>query len=170
ICTEDKDTIVSTLLEQNYKAYDTYQKDQEDFNEERKDVVLSTTILGLVMLGISLIEMFLMSRSSFLSRIKEVGMLRAIGAKKFDIYKMFMGEIIAITTLTSLPAMLLMYYGESYLVKSVKTFEDVFYLPVPYLILTILVVYVFNLLIGLLPVWNTMRKRPAAILARKDVD
>lgn len=170
ICTDDKDTIVSTLLEQNYKAYDTYQKDQEDFNEERKDVVLSTTILGLVMLGISLIEMFLMSRSSFLSRIKEVGMLRAIGAKKFDIYKMFMGEIIAITTLTSLPAILLMYYGESYLVKSVRTFEDVFYLPVPYLILTILVVYVFNLLIGLLPVWNTMRKRPAAILARKDVD
>lgn len=170
ICTEDKDTLVSALIEQNYKAYDAYQKDQENFNEERKDLVLSTTILGLVMLGISLIEMFLMSRSSFLSRIKEVGMLRAIGAKKFDIYKMFMGEIIAITTLTSLPAMVLMYYAESYLVKSVKTFEDVFYLPVPYLILTILVVYVFNLLIGLLPVWNTMRKRPAAILARKDVD
>ena len=170
ICTKNKAEVLENLLENNYKAYDAYEKDQQDFNEERKSVVLSTTILGLVMLGISLIEMFLMSRSSFLSRIKEVGMLRAIGAKKFDIYKMFMGEIIAITTLTSLPAMIFMYYAESYLVKSVVSFKTVFYMPLPYLLISILAVYVFNLVIGLLPVWNTMRKRPAAILARKDVD
>ena len=39
--------------------------------------------------GISLIEIFLMLRSSFLSRIKEIGVLRAIGVKKSDMrYKM----------------------------------------------------------------------------------
>ena len=34
----------------------------------------------------------------------------------------------------------------------------------------IIVVYVFNSIVGLIPVFNTMRKTPAAILARHDVD
>ena len=50
-----------------------------------------------------------MIRSSFLSRIKEIGILRAIGLKKKDIYKMFAGETIAITTLASVPGIAL--YG-----------------------------------------------------------
>ncbi len=170
VCTYNKDDVLEALLENKYQAYDTLARDREELDEMRQLVVVSTTMLGLVMLGISLIEMFLMSRSSFLSRIKEVGMLRAIGAKKYDIYKMFMGEIIAITTITSLPAMLLTYYVEDYLLDNIKSFKEAFYLPIPYFIITILAVYVFNLLIGLIPVWNTMRKRPAAILARKDVD
>ena len=32
------------------------------------------------------------------------------------------------------------------------------------------IVYVFNSLVGLIPVFSTMRKTPAAILARHDVD
>jgi ABC-type antimicrobial peptide transport system permease subunit len=51
-----------------------------------------------------------MNRSSFLSRIKEVGIYRAIGVKKTDIYKMFMGEAFAITTLTQVPGVLFMAY------------------------------------------------------------
>ena len=62
------------------------------------------------MLIISLIEIILMMRSSFLSRIKEVGIYRAIGVKKLDIYKMFMSESFAITTLVSLPGILFMSY------------------------------------------------------------
>ena len=36
-------------------------------------------------------------------------------------------------------------------------------------LLSIITVYVFNLVIGLLPVYNTLRKRPAEILARTDI-
>ena len=96
--------------------------------------------------------------------------LRAIGAKKFDIYRMFIGEAVAITTLTSLPAMLLMFYAEGYLAREIELFEKQFYMPIPLLIASILVIYIFNIVISLIPVWNTMRKRPAAILARYDVD
>ena len=59
---------------------------------------------------ISFVEIVLMLRASFLSRIKEVGIYRAIGVKKKDIYIMFSGEIIAITTLASLPGILLSAY------------------------------------------------------------
>ena len=51
-----------------------------------------------------------MIRSSFLSRIKEVGIYRAIGVKKKDIYIMFSGEIIAINILATTPGVLITAY------------------------------------------------------------
>ena len=63
-----------------------------------------------MILAISFIEIFLIIRASFLSRVKEVGVYRAIGVKKNDIYKMFIGEILAITTMASLPGFALMAY------------------------------------------------------------
>lgn len=79
-----------------------YESEKQTYIEDRSDSTRSTIIVGLVMLAISLIEILLMTRSSFLSRIKEVGIYRAIGVKKTDIYKMFLGEIFAITTVSSL--------------------------------------------------------------------
>ena len=91
------------------KLKDTIRKGPQIWNANRKRISSSITV-ALVMLAISLIEIILMTRSSFLSRIKEVGTLRAIGVKKSDIYKMFMGEAFAITTLTQIPGVLFMSY------------------------------------------------------------
>ena len=55
-----------------------------------------------LVIAISLIEIFLMVRSSFLSRIKEIGILRAVGIKRLDIYKMFLGEVLIITTFVTI--------------------------------------------------------------------
>jgi len=169
ICTKDIEGTLKTLSSMDYTAYSYLEKAREVFDEERADAVKEVYIAAAVIIGISAIEMFLMSRSSFLSRIKEVGTLRAIGAKKTDIYKMFMGEAFAITTLTSVPGTILMYYVESFLVKKISM-EGLFYMTIPTLLITILCVYIFNIFIALIPVWNTMRKRPAAILSRYDVD
>ena len=63
----------------------------------------NSIIFASIILAISVIEIYLMMRSSFLSRIKEVGILRAIGVKRSDIKRMFLGEIFAITTVSSMP-------------------------------------------------------------------
>ena len=97
-----------------------------------------------------------MMRASFLSRIKEVGTLRAIGVKKSDIYRMFTGEIIAITTMASIPGWLLMNYVTSKL-QNVSYLSNMFTCTP-------------HLLFGLMPVFHTLIKRPAAILARTDVN
>jgi ABC-type antimicrobial peptide transport system permease subunit len=122
-----------------------------------------------VVLAISFIEISLIIRASFLSRIKEVGVYRAIGVKKGDIYKMFTGEILAITSLTSLPGVLFM----SFVLKKLSEttwFEDMFVMNPAVLIICIVVMYVTNLLFGLSPVWKVIRKPPAAILSRTDIN
>ena len=110
-----------------------------------------------------------MTRSSFLSRIKEVGVLRAIGVKKLDIYRMFLGEILAITTCASMSGILLMTY-------ILNTISKVPYVGKMYVVngvtigISVLLVYGFNIIVGLMPLYGVLRKRPAQILARHDVE
>ena len=122
-----------------------------------------------VILAISLIEIYLMIRSSFLSRIKEVGVLRAIGIKKSDIYRMFVGEIIAITTIASMPGVALMTYILSQ-VSKIPYVDRMFIVNFKTVGLCIGIIYLFNILIGLLPLFRVVRKTPAKILSRHDVE
>lgn len=169
IYTKNKIGVLDEFRNLRLNIMDSYEKDRNDYIESRSEVTNSSILVAVVILVISLIEIYLMIRSSFLSRVKEVGIYRAIGVKKIDIYKMFFGEIISITTLVSVSGIILMAYilkilsGISYLSSYIVigTFE---------VLITIGFVYIFNLLVGLVPVFNTIRKTPASILARYDLD
>lgn len=155
--------------EYNLNIIDRYEKDKSDYLKNIKDEVKSAVIFAGVILAISLIEIYLMIRSSFLSRIKEIGVLRAIGVKKLDIYKMFVGEILSITTLTSLPGIILMSYILSQILK-IPFVDRMFIIDFNTIGISILIVYLFNLIVGLLPLFKVLRKTPAGILARHDVE
>lgn len=149
------------------KVNDT--RDKKAYINERKDQLTSAIIVAGIIMFISLIEMFLMLRSSFLSRIKEVGTLRAIGLKKKDIYRMFTGEILVMTFLTAIPGIALMYFGLSQVVKITYYLEGLYMINPMIAAVTFGIILAFNLLAGLIPVYSTMRKTPAQILARTDI-
>lgn len=48
--------------------------------------------------------------------------------------------------------------------------SDNYLMNIYVLIFCILLMYLFNIIVGLIPVFNTMRKTPAQILARYDLD
>ena len=110
-----------------------------------------------------------MIRASFLSRIKEVGIYRAIGVKKSDIYKMFLGEILVITTIASVPGYILMSLILNEISK-IKYLSGMFIIDAKVLIVSIILIYGLNILMGLLPIHGVIKKTPAQILARNDVD
>lgn len=167
--TDDKYGLLSEMqTNYNINIYDKYQRDMEIYEESKKDSITSSIILASIILAISLIEIFLMIRSSFLSRIKEIGVLRAIGVKKTDIYRMFIGEIFAITTIASVPGILLMTYI-LYNASKISYFQNTFNVNTITFLLSIILVYAFNLIVGILPVCKVLRKRPAQILARHDI-
>jgi ABC-type antimicrobial peptide transport system permease subunit len=107
-------------------------------------------------------------RSSFLSRIKEVGIYRAIGVKKIDIYKMFVGEIIAITSTASILGIAFMSYILN-CIKQIDYFSKMFVLDFKIIAFSVILVYAFNIIVGLLPLYKVLRKTPAQILSRNDI-
>ena len=166
---KDKDKVIEEFNKMKVDIKDIYNADKKNYKDERKDSVKSNLVIALIILGISLIEIILMVRSSFLSRIKEVGIYRAIGVKKSDIYKMFTGESFAITTLASVPGVLFVSYC-LYVLRDISYISNNYVINGYVVILSIIVMYLFNIIVGLIPVFNTMRKSPAAILARHDLD
>ena len=146
----------------------TFENSKKEYLRQKRERMKTSIIVATIILAISLVEIFLMIRSSFLSRIKEIGILRAIGLKKKDIYKMFAGETIAITTLASVPGIALMAYILNALSK-ITYIEKFFLVNVWSIIATVVFIYLFNLIIGLLPVHRVVRKTPAQILSRHDI-
>ncbi len=165
---KDKEVALNKYKEEGLNIKDSYEYSRNKYIVKRKDDFKSSLIFVIIVLIVSLIEIYLMVRSSFLSRIKEVGIYRAIGMKKIDIYKMFSGEIIAITTIASLLGVALMSYS-LYQLSFIETISDKFMVNTNTVLVTIVFIYIFNLLVGLLPVRKTMRKRPAQILSRTDL-
>jgi len=144
-------------------------RDRKSFIHQRRDQLTSALVVAGIIMLISLVEMFLMLRSSFLSRIKEVGTMRAIGLKKKDIYRMFTGEILVITIITAIPGILIMYYLLTQVVKITDYIEGLYMINPMVAGIALAIVVVFNLIAGLIPVFVTMRKTPAQILARTDI-
>ena len=166
---KDKVNTKEYFSSNNITLQDSYEYSKNLYLANRSDTIKANLTSAGIVLIISLIEIFFMIRSSFLSRIKEVGIYRAIGLKKIDIYKMFSGEIIAITTLANVPAILLTAYVLNTISK-VSYFSKYFVINIPIILLVIIGIYIFNLVIGLIPIFTTIIKTPASILSRYDVD
>lgn len=144
-------------------------RERKAYVNARKDQLTSSVAVAVIIMLISLVEMYLMLRSSFLSRIKEVGTLRAIGLKKKDIYRMFAGEILVITFITAVPGIAIMYFILTQLVNVNYYIEGLYLITPAIAAVTLGLITLFNLLSGLIPVFLTMRRTPARILARTDI-
>lgn len=165
---KDKNKALNDFKAMGLNIKDSYQYSRDKYYNTRMDSMASTLIFSVVILLISLIEIYLMMRSSFLSRIKEVGIYRAIGMKRLDIYKMFIGEIIAITTLGSMTGVFFSSYV-IYQLTTVSYYANKFLMNGTTVLTIVIIVYLFNLLVGLLPCVFTLRKTPAEIMSRSDI-
>mgnify|MGYP000862093412 FL=1 len=168
ISTKNKAALIESLKGSDVRVIDVYKENKQSYVNSISKNIWKTIAVSSVIVFVSLIEMYLMLRASFLSRIKEVGVLRAIGLKKGDIYRMFTGEVIAITLLTALPGMGLMAYFINALTK-IDLFDSMYRMNPLVFGISFLIVLGFNMIAGLLPVFTTLRKTPAAILARNDI-
>ncbi|MBQ6439864.1 MAG: ABC transporter ATP-binding protein/permease [Mogibacterium sp.] len=166
---DDTSQLKSILDKEGLSAKVNDTRDKRAYINSRRNQLTSAIIVASIIMFISLIEMFLMLRSSFLSRIKEVGTLRAIGLKKKDIYRMFTGEILVITFITAVPGIALMYFLLMQVVKITYYIEGLYMLTPLVAAITFGIILAFNLVAGLIPVFTTMRKTPAQILARTDI-
>ena len=166
----DKQAVMNQFQnEYRLNIIDRYEKDKNEYINKKREEIRNAVIFAGIILAISLVEIYLMIRSSFLSRIKEIGVLRAIGVKKKDIYRMFLGEILSITTVASMPGIALMTYILSQLSK-ISYVNRMFIVNFNTIGIAVLIVYAFNITVGLLPLFRVIRNTPAKILARHDVE
>lgn len=166
---DDPEQAIEDFEAEGYDLYNSYEAAKATYEEVQLQQNASRlTQIAVIVVGI-IVYIFFMMRSSMLNRIKEIGVYRAIGATKRDIYKIFFSEIISLTTVASLSGYLIMSYVLSAIQNQIQDFTDAFNLTFPLFIAGILGIYALNIIFGMLPIFTLLRKSPAEITAKYDI-
>ncbi len=80
---KDKNEALNTIKsEYNLNISEKYERDKAINQEERKDIISNTVTFASIALVISLIEIYLIIRASFLARIKEIRRAKGCGSEE----------------------------------------------------------------------------------------
>ena len=154
------------LTEQNIVVLNDYELEYKTFLQSRNQLINTFLIVILVVSALIWLSLYFIIRSNLFSRIDEIKVYRALGVRRFEIVKIFLVEVIVLTTLTTLVGFsITMYFIINNNVFNQVNF--VLYTPL-YITLAVLFMYVFNIIFGTLPVFSLLRKTPAAIMAQAE--
>jgi ABC-type lipoprotein export system ATPase subunit/ABC-type antimicrobial peptide transport system permease subunit len=165
---DDPEKAVSELTAKDFIASDYITDARTEFHDQRVKEGIGTISFIVVVLAISAISYFFVIRSSLLSRIYEVSVYRALGVSRSDIHKMFILETVLVTTLTSIIGYSLMSFLLYRLQTLIEDFTVVARITPLSILVGLLLIYIVNILSGLIPVANLLRKTPAEILSDYD--
>ena len=159
---------LDSFEEIGFEPVSTYLESRSNYLATRVQDSYGTLVFIGVVLAASAISFYFIIRSSLLSRIYEVSVYRALGVGKRDVHKMFAVEILLISTLTSLIGYLVTNYVLLRIQWLSEDYFDVISVSALSLGVGLLIIYLVNLVSGLIPVANLLRKTPAEILSKYD--
>ncbi|MDC0559156.1 FtsX-like permease family protein, partial [Candidatus Izimaplasma bacterium] len=167
--TTNREKAIEYLVEQEAKStIDIYTVERADFVANRllgRSVQLTFSILAL---AASAISFFFIIRSSLLSRIYEISVYRALGISKGDVVKMFVTEVILLTTITSIVGYLITSYIIFRIQIASQDYFDLVKVSIWSFTSGIVIIYAINIVSGIFPISNLLRKTPAEILSKYD--
>ena len=135
--------------------------------EYETTVIASLISLAVIVVIISLCAYFIM-RSIFMPRVKEVGICRAIGVSKKNMLFRFGVESLVLTIGTVFIGYIIAGFAMSKLSSS-ALFSRMFYYPVWFAVILLVIITSVTVFFGLLPVMGLLRKTPSEILSKYDI-
>ncbi len=141
------------------------QSQMAKFDKSREDSVSSRNLIALAAVIISLFIIYFMVKSNVSARTEELTVYRLIGIEKTSIIQAYLLEMFLITSYTVLPAVLITS-GVIRFIGSIPSLELGMIFPWWCVLLLLLVMYLLNLVISILPV-RSILSRPPAVLAAK---
>ena len=131
---------------------------------------LIISAITLVLLIACMIYIYFTTRSRLISQIKEVGVYRSIGATRRQIVKSYLSNIFIDTTTTSLLGYILTTFISSYIsIKIAKLLGNTPNTNVGVLLIGIVIIYLINFAIGIIPVMSLLSKTPSEINSKYDI-
>lgn len=137
--------------------------------EEQSDAITQSITQMIIALAVSGLVFYFLVRSSITSRVKEISILRSLGISKNEVISMYSLEYLILTAFTSLIGVLIgtiisNSIGNSFLGGFMKLRAT----PLS-MLAAIILIFVSNVLIALIPVIMLLRKTPAQMLTSYDI-
>lgn len=144
-----------------------YQEAYQTYQENRMGIFrVLFTLVGLMLIA-PLLMLYFMMRSNMIAKIKDMGIYRALGLRKANLYKMHLGEVLAITSLFSISgyliAILIMTRSNQ------NQYITFFKMDIITIFGSIVIIFLINILVGLIPISRLLRRTPREILSKYDI-
>ncbi|MDD4388648.1 MAG: ATP-binding cassette domain-containing protein, partial [Bacilli bacterium] len=165
VFTKNKKAMIERLKGIGLKGKDTYKTLYLEYYTY--NFSFTEYSFSLVILAASLLFLYFLMRSSLIKRIYEVGVYRALGVKKTNVYRLFLSEIIVLTLITSTIGIII----TSYIIDKVNNLSpyELIYYPWYIPVVSFIFIFAVNVLTGMLPVISLLRNTPAQILSKYDI-
>ncbi|MBO4652592.1 MAG: ABC transporter ATP-binding protein/permease [Lachnospiraceae bacterium] len=154
------------------KSLHSYYDDEDRFSEHIVDTGKKSTRLltiGAVLLLFMCLCMYFIMKSTIMSRIREIGIYRAIGATKKNVRFHFTIETAVVVTCSVIMGFVVASAIVWYILNVSSLAENLFYYPSWLALILLVVLYVVSILCGMLPLLRLLRKTPSEILAKYDI-
>lgn len=143
----------------------TYDKQLKSYLESKQlDVNARYIVTGGILL-LSLIIMFFMMKTNATNRMGELVVYRLIGISPRSITVTYILEIFMMVSRTQLPATVFVCCILKYL-SGIKNLGFATSCPLYLMFLIIVVCYVINIIVGLIPIWKIVKLPPAKLAAK----
>jgi putative ABC transport system permease protein len=162
----DKEAMIAKLKDNGLAGKDVYRVLYRAHYAQNFSV--RRYIFSLVIFAASLFFIYFLMRSSLIRRVYEVGVYRALGIKKSNVYRLFFSEIVVLTLATSTFGVL----ATTYIVNRINALAkpiELIYFPWHIPPLSMIFIFLVNTVTGMLPVFSLLRKTPAQILSKYDI-
>ena len=137
-------------------------------NESYSSIFSNLVTMGIIIAIMSLCMYFIM-RSSLMNRIKEVGILRAIGVSRKNLTFKFFVEAAVLATLTIFTGYLICSAFVFVCTGTSALMSNIFYYPVWLALSVLILIFSITVFFGTLPIMLLLRKTPSQILSKYDI-
>ncbi len=160
---------LASLSQEGVEATHLYHDLRDEHRQQQWfEAAGSLTFSALIAAGTAL-SFFFLIRSSMISRVYEIGVLRSLGTKKRHILRRFIYEALILTSVSSLVGFTVMNYLLASTQRAVGDLLRIAHVSVLSVVVGLTIIYGINMLSGLVPVVGLLRKTPAQINVRYDI-
>lgn len=142
---------------------------QRYFSDDARDAIIADSTFLLTLLSLMCVCMFFIMRSSLVSRVKEIGICRAIGVSRRNIVFRFFVEASLIFARTVFVGYVLTGTVIGFWLARSPLVGSLFFYPWWLALLLLAAMYGVCIACGLIPVMTLLRRSPSAILAKYDI-
>ncbi len=173
ISTSDREAVKELVENMGYSSVFYSQENARSTFISQRISDQATRIISLSIMTIGIvIYLILLIRSSMFQKIKEIGIMRSVGARRFDMVSIYSGEMFAITTKTSIIGfsiayIIILYYNTRFSLDGFG-FNIVSTGLITYLV-GILLIYLINIISSIIPILFLMHKTPIEIIKKYDI-
>lgn len=143
-----------------------YQEEIETYKEARAGDFGATQLITFLVAVVSLVMIYFTMKSNAMARCEELTVYSLLGISKSSILRSYVLEMLLLTTVTSMPAVLLTSMILKF-VGAIPSLEMEFLFPWWIVLALLSVIYIVNAIISILPVYTILQKPPAELAVKE---